>query len=195
MINRSDDLLTTTEVSQMFKVNRVTVTQWVRAGKLKAIRTLGGYLRVPRENLIEFLNENQLPLPKDLEVEVPCILIAEDNEDAAGLLKKSVLERMPRTRVERADNGVSALIKVGDLKPQVLILDMVMPEMDGLEVIRRIKADPSYSRMVIMAVSAHAEKEGPALGAGADAFFLKQRGFADLLEALPAFLGAANRPR
>lgn len=188
-----DELLTTSEISALFKVNRVTVTQWIHAGKLQAIRTLGGYHRVPRENLIQFLKSNNMPVPRLLRSGQAVIVAADDDADFLKLLGKKIMSGLPESRLETADNGPRALIKVGELKPDVLILDIVMPDMDGIEVIRRIRQDPGLAGMKIIAMSGHSGKEQAALAAGADVFFSKRANLQDLLARLVVYLSASGR--
>lgn len=198
-----NDLLTTTEISNIFKVNRVTVTQWINSGKLPAIKTLGGYHRVPRESLIRFLQENNMPIPRGLQPnpstpdtgsgKLPAILVVEDDIDLLKILQKKLRDAYPDIQIEVANNGVSALIKLGQIRPDLLILDIVMPEMDGLEVIRRIKLDPDLAGIKIIAISGHAEKEKAALMSGADAFFSKRGRYEDLIDRLPEYISIVSR--
>lgn len=189
------ELLTTTEISRMFKVNRVTVTQWIGAGKLPAIRTLGGYLRVPREDLVQFLQSNRMPFPRELRPVFPAVVVVDDDPDHSLLLRKKILKAHPEWRVETVNNGMDALILIGESKPDILILDIVMPEMDGLEVIRRIKKNPNLHQIKIVACSGHAGKEKSALEAGADAFFSKRGRLEDLVADLPGHLRAPGLVR
>ncbi|MBI4178168.1 response regulator [bacterium] len=185
-------MLTTTEISKFFKVNRVTVNLWINSGKLPAIRTLGGYLRVPKEGLIRFLQSKRMPIPKGLRADRSKILLVDDDADFLNLLKKGLQEKFGEIDIETADNGIQALMKVGEFRPVVLVLDIVMPEMDGLEVVRRIKADPGHSGMRVIAMSGHAKKLGEALAAGADAFFSKRSGIDELAEKMRLYVHASS---
>ena len=71
-----------------------------------------------------------------------------------------------------ASDGISALIEVGRIKPDLLILDIMIPGVDGVEVCRRIKAN-SANKTAIIAISGIDANEKKILQAGADAFMLK----------------------
>jgi DNA-binding response OmpR family regulator len=74
--------------------------------------------------------------------------------------------------IHSASDGITALIEVGRAKPDLLILDIMIPGVDGVEVCRRIKAD-SANRTAIIAISGQPEWEKRILQAGADAFMAK----------------------
>ena len=77
------------------------------------------------------------------------ILVVDDDKSIRDMLIKTLGEAGPY-RVEEASNGIEACIKLGTYRPDLLILDMFMPEMDGLEVCRTIKSEPEFSDMNVM---------------------------------------------
>ena len=56
--------LTTTNAAQFFNVTRFTVLNWIKQGKLKAVRTLGGHQRIPRENITSLIQKNRITPPR-----------------------------------------------------------------------------------------------------------------------------------
>jgi CheY-like chemotaxis protein len=97
------------------------------------------------------------------------VLIADDDADIL-LLVKAVLERSGH-EVVAASDGAEALAIVRARKPDLAVLDIAMPEVDGLEVLRRLRADPTTSELPVMLLSARAQeadvKRGFASGASA----------------------------
>jgi DNA-binding response OmpR family regulator len=87
-------------------------------------------------------------------------------------LLKTFFQRVGEYEIFAANDGITALIEVGRIKPDLLILDIMIPAVDGIEVCRRIKSD-STNKTAIIAVSGTAENEKKVLEAGADAFMLK----------------------
>ena len=78
------------------------------------------------------------------------VLVVDDNEDKRTLLR-SILEK--NFTVLEADNGASALVTIGDAVPDVVLLDVLMPELDGFEVCRRMKANPRIADIPVLFVS------------------------------------------
>jgi two-component system, OmpR family, response regulator MtrA len=97
------------------------------------------------------------------------VLIADDDEDILSLVK-AVLERSGH-EVVAASDGAEALASVRARKPDLVVLDIAMPEVDGLEVLRRLRADPTTSELPVVLLSARAQEadveRGFAIGASA----------------------------
>jgi two-component system response regulator MtrA len=97
------------------------------------------------------------------------VLIADDDADIL-LLVKAVLERSGY-EVVAASDGAEALASVRARKPDLAVLDIAMPEVDGLEVLRRLRADPTTSELPVVLLSARAQEadveRGFAIGASA----------------------------
>jgi DNA-binding response OmpR family regulator len=99
------------------------------------------------------------------------VLIVEDEDEIVEILK-SFLQRQGGYEVTAVSDGITALIEVGRQWPDLLLLDIMLPGVDGVEVCRRIKAD-SANKSAIIAISGQLEMEGRILQAGADAFMPK----------------------
>jgi len=91
------------------------------------------------------------------EMEPKRILIVDDEEEVRKALKEVLEEVEGSLEVDMAEDGYEALLKVGDLKPDLLILDLRMPRMDGYEACRRIKSNPETSGTQILAISGFIE--------------------------------------
>jgi CheY-like chemotaxis protein len=122
--------------------------------------------RLFRDNLLPYLPLlSHWPLIADFICEVtmtpatarakaaPTILVIEDYTDTRELL--SVLLRRRGYNVVEAEDGVEGLLKAGWLYPDLILLDLSLPEMDGVEVARRIHAQAKLSQVPIFAVSAY----------------------------------------
>src|SRR6185295_20111550 len=95
-----------------------------------------------------------------------------DDEEHIVKIIQRFFERQGNYALASASDGITAMIEVGRLKPDLLILDIMIPGVDGIDVCRRIKAD-STNRTAIIAVSGSPDNEKKILQAGADAFMLK----------------------
>jgi excisionase family DNA binding protein len=175
MVNESNKtaktIYTTHEVSRLLHVNPRSVINWIEQNLLPSYRTPGGHRRIRHDDLLAFLRKHQIPIPASLVDGRFGVLIVDDEDEIVELIK-SFLERQGSYDISTASDGISALIEVGRTKPDLLILDIMIPGVDGVEVCRRIKADTS-NKTAIIAVSGTVEKERKVLQAGADAFMLK----------------------
>jgi excisionase family DNA binding protein len=167
----SKSIYTTHEVSRLLQVNPRSVINWIEQSLLPSYRTPGGHRRIRHDDLLAFLRKHQIPTPASLVDGKFGVLIVDDETEIVDVLR-TFLQRQGGYEIATASDGISALIEVGRLKPDLLILDIMIPGVDGIEVCRRIKADSS-NRTTIIAVSGNAEKEKRILQAGADAFMLK----------------------
>jgi two-component system sensor histidine kinase/response regulator len=123
--------------------------------------------------------------------ERPGILIVDDQIDNRDWLAK--LLTVVGFSVRVADNGQAAIRTWEEWRPQMILMDVQMPVMDGLEATRRIKADPRGSGTVIIVLSASAmnEERRIVLESGADGFLPKPCREDDLLETMRVFLKIA----
>ncbi len=164
-------IYTTHEVSRLLHVNPRSVINWIEQDLLPSYRTPGGHRRIRREDLLAFLRKHQIPTPASLVDGKFSVLIVDDEDEIVNILK-TYFQRHGDYEVSSASDGITALIEVGRVKPDLLILDIMIPGVDGVEVCRRIKA-ASGNKTAIIAVSGMGESEDRILEAGADAFMAK----------------------
>jgi len=167
----SKTIFTTHEVSHLLHVNPRSVINWIEQNLLASYRTPGGHRRIRREDLLAFIRKHQIPTPAALVEEKFSVLIVEDEEDITEILK-TYFERQGGFEVQSVSDGITALIEVGRSKPDLLLLDVMIPGVDGVEVCRRIKADPE-NQTAILAISGQPDWERKISQAGADAFMTK----------------------
>jgi two-component system cell cycle response regulator DivK len=121
---------------------------------------------------------------------MPRILLVEDNEMNIDMLKRR-LERKGY-EVTVATNGVEALERARAATPDLVLMDLEMPVMDGYEATRQLKADPALAGTPVIALTAHAMQEhrDKALAAGADEHITKPIDFKQLTDKVEALLKA-----
>jgi two-component system cell cycle response regulator DivK len=122
---------------------------------------------------------------------IPLVLVADDYADTRIIYAESL--RFAGFRVAEAANGQEAIDAARELEPDVVVMDLSMPVMDGWEATRRLKADPKTKNIRIMAVTAHAEGAHRLLAwrAGCDDFFSKPVLPHQLISRIKHYLGAA----
>lgn len=149
---------TTGEVAGFCSVTINAVKKWIAAGKLDAFRTPGGHYRINRDEFLSFLERYKLDIKARLFPEKRRVLIVDDERDIVEFIRGALESMDSSYEVETAADGYEALIKVGDFKPELVILDIRMPNIDGFEVCRRIKKDRSSEDIRILAVTAYGEE-------------------------------------
>lgn len=166
-----DSLLTSYQVGSLLQVNPSSINKWVKDGRIPAFRTPGGHRRIRAADLVAFLTQHKMPVPRTLaSASKRRLLIVDDDPkqlDAIARVFKSQAERVDVTLVS---NGVDALVQIGSIKPHVAVIDVFMPMVDGLEVCRRLKASPDTAAIRIIVTSGQLtpEIEKKALEVGAD---------------------------
>jgi len=166
---------TTFEISQICGVNPTTVQNWIKGKKLRAFQTPGGHRRVRREDLVIFMKEFGMPIPEDLSKNPPLVMIVDDENDIIDMLEALIKSGEREVRVSKAQSGVEALLMIGESKPDLLILDIMMPGKNGYEVCKKLKSSQNTQNIKIVAISGDhnpAVKER-IMSSGADLFFTK----------------------
>ena len=92
------------------------------------------------------------------------MLIVDDDQDTLLLYKMLVSSWYPSLHVETANNGVDALVKVGSMRPCVLITDLQMPQLDGFAILDRLQNDEQYDFLTPIVVSGMSDEDIAARG-------------------------------
>lgn len=154
----------TTAVAQRLGISTQTVQRWVDTGQLKAWKTLGGHRRIEAEGaeLLFRLHGLAVPdanapgeTPHQDQSEALSILIVDDNPDDRDILAHLVIEAFPAASVAAATNGFHGLIAVGRMAPDVLITDLLMPHMNGFEMLRQLQTGCAVKPRYTLAVSSN----------------------------------------
>ncbi|HYC78550.1 MAG TPA: response regulator [Planctomycetota bacterium] len=183
-------LLTTNEIGKLVGVSERTVANWIDRGYLSAFRTPGGHRRVDPKILSGFLVKRGLPVPEFLD-ERSSILIVEDDVQVGETLKTWLEQPGDPFQVKLLHDGVSALLDIGARKPRLVLLDVLMPGMDGIEVCRKIKADAALGDVQVLFVTAHRAMEPADLAkeTGAAGVLLKPVRKQELRDSVARILG------
>jgi len=167
------------------------VVNWIDQNQIKAGRTPGGHRRVAVPDLIAFLRRQKLAIPPELVSTAPKILVVDDEEIVTRWIADEIKVEHPHYDVQQAHDGFRAGELVGSWKPDVVILDLRMPGMDGYEVCRRLKASEESRDIEVIAVTAQPSKEAEEeiLECGARVCLAKPLDSARLLKEINATLG------
>ncbi|UCG33472.1 MAG: response regulator [Phycisphaerales bacterium] len=165
---------TTGEVAQICKVSQQTVIRCFDSGKLEGFRVPGSkFRRIPRESLVAFMKKNNIPLD-NLDSGKKRILVVDDDEAIVEMFVE-LLERDGRFEVQTANGGFNAGIMVEKHRPDLMILDYKLPDVNGNVVCQTVRSKPEFDHMRIILISGVAEPSEVQmlLDAGADEFIRK----------------------
>lgn len=153
-------MLGPSDVAEACGVTPAGVRKWIREGKLKAFTTPGGQYRMDSRDVLEFLDEYHIPVPSFLQSEAANrrVLVVDDDPDIVELVMDTLavheaLELYP------APNGYDACITAGETQPDLVVLDIFMPKMDGFEVCTRLKRNPRTDSAKILVITAYGDAE------------------------------------
>ncbi len=180
--------LSTFAIAQMLHVDPGSVANWVDQDKLRAFRTPGGHRRVRQEDLLVFLREHDMPIPPELAAGPKRVVIVDDEKSVSRMLAKMLQEAHPEWEIMEASSGFIAGTMIATYKPDVVILDLRMPGMDGFEVCKRIKSHDETKQIAVIAMTAHSSKENvqEILACGAMACLPKPLDLQQLLQRVEA---------
>ena len=171
---QEEKVYSTQQVSKLLNVARKSISNWIDQGKLKAFKTPGGFKRIRHSDLIRFINEYDMPLPPQL-FSSKKVLIVDDDDLALKVYQRTLRKLRQSVQVEAKKNPIEALIEIGGKKPDLVIVDIMMPDMNGYEFCKRLKEHPETKDIKVVAMTASTDNRHreAILAAGADDFYHK----------------------
>lgn len=154
----------TAEAAQRLGVSTPTVQRWVDAGHLRAWKTPGGHRRVDAADVERVWRQQRGPHAgepaRSAAGRTMRVVIVDDNADDRDLMGAAVNLVWPQARVDVYDNGFQALLAIGRQLPDALLTDVVMPHMDGPEMLRQLAASAGGLPRLTVVVSAERDDQG-----------------------------------
>jgi excisionase family DNA binding protein len=182
-------VFTTGEAAKICKVSQQTIIRCFDNGQLRGFRVPGSrFRRIPREALYRFMKDNGIPTDA-LESGKRKVLLVDDDAELVELMTK-VLEEDGRFEVRVAGTGFDAGMMVKEYRPDLIILDVMLPDINGKEVCHRVRADLSLEDVRILCISGMIEddKIQELKLSGADDFLHKPFDIEELIERMCAQL-------
>jgi excisionase family DNA binding protein len=167
-------VFTTGEAAEICKVSQQTIIRCFDSGRLKGFRVPGSrFRRIPREALIAFMKDNGIP-PDSLDNGKKKILVVDDDPEIVELFV-DVLERDGRFEVKTASTGYDAGMITQEFGPDLIILDYMLPDINGNVVCQTIRQKPEleHTKIIIVSGVVNQDEINDLLKSGADEFVKK----------------------
>jgi len=183
------DLFTTGEAAEICKVSQQTIIRCFDAGRLEGFRVPGSrFRRIPRQSLVKFMQENKIPLDA-IESGKRKVLIVDDDVEIVELIVE-VLKRDGRFETETASSGYEAGIATQRFRPELILLDYMLPDVNGNVVCQTIRKNPEFENIRIIIVSGVVKQDeiSQLLKSGAQDFVRKPFDVVELIGKITAAL-------
>ncbi len=187
-------IFTTGEAAEICKVSQQTIIRCFDAGRLNGFRVPGSrFRRIPREELLRFMRENDIPTSA-LEPGAKRILVVDDDPGIVRLVTEW-LESDGRFEVRSASTGYDAGLETERFRPALIVLDYMLPDINGNVVCRRVRESPELAGTRVLCVSGvvEADEVERLRASGADDFLKKPFDLNELVRRIEALLDLPAR--
>ncbi|NOX08418.1 MAG: response regulator [Gammaproteobacteria bacterium] len=150
--------LTPGQVAQLLMVSPAAVRRWASEGDLNSMTTPGGHRRFFMEEVERFAAMRNMALHQSGKKKIR-VLIIDDDIQFSGYLNALLSGFSKYVQVRVANDGFHAGFKVCEFTPDIVLLDLMMPGMDGFEVCRLLKATKDTANIRIIAISGYFSKK------------------------------------
>jgi excisionase family DNA binding protein len=171
----AEKVFSTFQVAKICRVAPVTIIRWAESGKLASYKTPGGHRRIVERDLLAFLERHGLPHGSLDGTSSPRILIIDDEMLVRRQMQKALKASGLECACETSSDGIDALLRFGYFHPQLVVLDINIPWVDGLEICRRLRAfEPTRQVKVIVVTGYLSDSDREEIvAAGADEILFK----------------------
>lgn len=188
-MGKMKEVFTTGEAAEICKVSQQTIIRCFDSGRLEGFRVPGSkFRRIPRESLIKFMKENNIPLDA-LESGKRKVLIVDDDTEIVELIA-DVLTRDGRFDIQTATTGYDAGILTQQFRPDLILLDYMLPDVNGNVVCQTIRKNPEFenTRIIIISGVIKQDEINQLLKSGAEGFIKKPFNIAELTDKITSVL-------
>lgn len=187
-------IFTTGEAAEICKVSQQTIIRCFDAGRLGGFRVPGSkFRRIPRADLLRFMQDNEIPTEILHPTTGPKRVLVVDDDPAIVELFQDMLGRDQRFLVKVARNGYDAGLLTEGFRPHVIVLDYMLPDINGHIVCKRIRDNPDLAGTKILIVSGvvNAAEVENLLRSGADDFVKKPFTLQHIVDRISNMAGVA----
>ena len=149
-----NNYVTTSEAATILGVSLRTIQLWVESGALKAWKTAGGHRRIPKSAINTLLKQQQFEMEEESSpLNLLKILVVEDEPELLNAYQVHINSWGLNCEVITAKDGYDGLLQIGEHRPDLILSDLLMPDMDGFRMIRSLKDRKETENSLIVAVS------------------------------------------
>ena len=169
---------TTSEIARYCAMSNDGVLKWLKSGKLRAFSTPGGHYRIRAEDFRAFLDKFDMPVDETFfrgSVRRRSVLVVDDDPNIREIVRRLLNGMDEDMHVAEASDGYEAGIKIGSLQPDLVIMDVMMPRVDGISLCKSIRENPKTETIKVLAITAFPEQDNvkKMYDAGADLCLIK----------------------
>lgn len=187
-----EEVFTVFQASKCCSVSPKTIINWIEAGHIEAYKTVGGHRRIKQSDLDAFMRKQGMPLPDTAQKTGPIkILVVDDDAIIVETIVQALEEDEHDYEVISASDGFEAGLQVNHFRPDLVVLDIMMPDIKGYEVCQKIKShnDTKNTKIIVLSAYLDEEKFRQMKKHGADACFSKPLPLPQLKEEIAKLLG------
>ena len=164
------ELISTGDAARACGVSTQTIVNWIRQGRLRAATTGGGRFRVHVESLVEFLKTSGFEIPAELRPGPRLLYIVDDDPAWLSAAKRHLSSL---ATIETFPDGYKGLVAIAARPPNLVVLDMKMPGLDGAGVLSALRSDEATRSLRILVATSYEEETALARRYGATAAIVK----------------------
>ena len=153
MLTKEKDYFSSREAAELLDVAVSTVQLWTNNGLLRAWTTGGGHRRIARSSVEEILSQKRAVSDDQSLNEALSVVVVEDDAQLLRLYEKQLASLQINTHIVTANDGYEGLVKVGHELPDVIITDLMMPNINGFQMIKALKDMPELENSLIIVIS------------------------------------------
>jgi len=188
-MDMTKELFTTGEAAEICNLSQQTIIRCFDSGRLRGFRIPGSKFRkIPRDSLVKFMKENSIPM-QNIQSGKKRLLIVDDDAEIVELME-DVLVRDGRFEVKSASTGYDAGITTQQFRPDLILLDYMLPDINGNIVCKTIRKNPEFAstRIIIISGVINQSEIDDLLGAGAEAFIKKPFSIVEMVDKIAEVL-------